>query len=193
MNSRFDAALERFDQENAADPRSVTVEGKAIPYELFYAQKLSDWVRRLAPEASESLLLAARCQHLCRWQIPRSSYEMTRAGYLKWRQDLKNFHARLSGEILLSLGYPESVVERVGDLNLKKNRENDPECQVLEDALCLVTLEFQLEDLITKTEPEKLQSILKKTWAKMSPTAREYALQLPYKDMERKVIQEALG
>jgi len=193
MDSRLAEALERFDRENAADPRTLMVEGQAVPYELFYAQKLSGWVRRLSPQASENLLLAARCQHLCRWKIPRSSYEMNRPGYLKWRQDLKQFHAQRSGEILRSLGYSETVVERVGDLNLKKNRETDPECQVLEDALCLVTLEFQLEDLIAKTEAEKLQGILKKTWAKMSPMGREQALKLVYSESAKAVVLKAVA
>ena len=56
------------------------------------------------PKASEPLRLAARCQHLCRWMIPRDSYPMTRAGYLKWREDLKHFHAEKAGAILRELG-----------------------------------------------------------------------------------------
>src|SRR5437899_233735 len=97
---RFQAAIRRFDEENARDPNTEVVDGAAQPRELVYARRLSDWVRKLAPAASEELRLAARSQHLCRWTIPRSSYEMTRAGYLRWRSDLKAFHARKAGEIL---------------------------------------------------------------------------------------------
>jgi hypothetical protein len=193
MKARLEAAWRLFDQENSADPRLVKSAGQEIPYELFYAQKLTQWVQCLSPAASENLLLAARCQHLCRWQIPRSSYEMNRVGYLKWRQDLKAFHARRAAEILRSLGYADEVLARVADLNFKKNRENDPECQVLEDALCLVTLEFQLESLLAKTEPEKLKTILQKTWSKMSPTGRDHALKLSYSPATQKIIAEALA
>src|SRR5438132_510287 len=90
---RFARALERFDEENAKDPTIELAEGKQWPRELLYAQRLYDWVLRLQPNASEVLLLAARSQHICRWMIPRSDYEMTRVGYLKWRYELKAFHA----------------------------------------------------------------------------------------------------
>src|SRR2546425_2176013 len=87
--TRFDAAIRRFDEENSRDPNLETVEGVSRPRELLYAERLTDWVLRLLPDASEELRLAARCQHVCRWMIPRRAYEMTRAGYLKWRNDLK--------------------------------------------------------------------------------------------------------
>lgn len=164
--TRFAAAIRRFDEENARDPNTAPAEGGPLPYELFYAQRLTEWVLRLCPDASEALLLAARGQHLCRWMIPRSSYEMTRAGYLKWRADLKEFHARQSAEILQETGYPRAMIERVRSLNLKRDLGRDPEVQVLEDALCLVTLQHQLGDLLRKTEPEKLVTILRKTWKK---------------------------
>ncbi len=174
----FRAAIRRFDEENARDPNRICIEGAAIPYELAYAGWLTTWVLRLRPDASDPLLLAARSQHLCRWMIPRSSYERTREGYLSWREDLKKFHAATSAEILREVGYPEEVVTRVNALNLKQNWSTDPECQTLEDALCLVTLERQLEELIEKTDEVKMVGIVQKTWRKMSQAAREEALQL---------------
>ena len=190
---RFEEALRRFDDENSRDPNVVTADGVAQPYELLYAKWVAGWVLRLCPEPSETLLLAARCQHICRWMIPRKSYPMTRAGYLKWRTDLKQFHAQKSAGILRDVGYTEDVVARVGELNLKKNLANDPECQVLEDALCLVTLQHQLTDLIDKTEPDKMVGILQKTWRKMSPAARDEALALPYSERETALLQRALA
>src|ERR1700744_4442204 len=108
---RFQNALQRFDEENSRDPHRVMVDGKSHPRELIYAQWLTDWVLKLSPDASEVLRLAARSQHLCRWEIPRSSYEMTRAGYLKWRADLKQFHAGKSAKILREIGYGEDVIQ----------------------------------------------------------------------------------
>ena len=190
---RFTEAIRQFDEENARDPNLVVVDGVPHPHELLYAQRLTDWALRLCPEASEPLRLAARCQHLCRWQIPRNSYEMTRAGYLRWRNDLKTFHSRKAAEILREVGYPEEIIARVQELNLKRNLGRDPECQVLEDALCLVTLQYQLSDLTAKTEPDKMVGILQKTWKKMSPAARNHALALPYSRSERELIERALG
>lgn len=193
MTERFAEAIRRFDEANRADPNHIVVEGVERPRELVYAERLTGWVKRLAPHASEVLLLAARCQHLCRWAIPRSSREMTRAGYLRWRAELKEFHARESAKVLREVGYGEDVIARVQDLNRKKNLGRDPECQVLEDALCLVTLEHQLADLMAKTDPEKMPGILQKTWKKMSPAARAEAWKLPYSGAEKELISRALG
>src|SRR5438876_6100686 len=119
--NRFEAALRRFDEENSRDPNTVEINGLKHPRERVYAEWLTDWVLRLSPEASEELRLAARCQHLCRWMIPRDSYPMTRVGYLKWREALKNFHAQKAGDVLRELGYPDTIIARVQSLNLKKN------------------------------------------------------------------------
>jgi len=189
----FDAAMARFDAENAQDPNEVEIGGEKIPYELFYARKVTGWVLRLCPSASEALRLAARSQHICRWAIPRHSYPEGREGYLQWRAELKRFHAAKSGEILAALGFPAEIIERVQALNLKKNLKHDPEVQILEDALCLVTLECQLADLVRKTPEDKMISILRKTWAKMSPAARGAALQISYAPDVLAIVQQALS
>ena len=189
---RFEAALRRFDEENARDPNTETADGVGQPREWLYARRLSDWVVRLCPDASEPLRLAARCQHLCRWEIPRSSYPMTRAGYLQWRANLKKFHAQKAGDILRELGYPEAVVRCVQDLNLKKHFPDDPETRVLEDALCLVFLEYQLADLAVKTAEDKTINALQKSWQKMTAAGRAEALKLNYGPREKVLLERAL-
>lgn len=193
MGPRFAEAIRRFDDENERDPHRIALNGLERGYEVVYSEWVTEWVTRLAPMASETLLLAARCQHLCRWEIPRSSYERTRAGYLRWRAELKQFHAKKSGEILREAAYSEDLVAAVQNLNLKKNLGRDPDCQTLEDALCLVTLERQLDDLIAKTERETMIGILQKTWKKMSPAAHAFALELRYSDAAKALLREALG
>jgi len=190
---RFSEAIRRFDEENGRDPNLIVVDGVAQPHELLYARRLTEWVLRLQPNASKPLLLAARSQHICRWLVPRSSYEMTRAGYLRWRNDLKHLHAKKSAEILREVGYDEATIARVVELNLKKGLGHDQECQVLEDALCLVTLQYQLADLMEKTDPDKMVGILRKTWKKMSDVARAHALALPFTEAESALLQQAVG
>ena len=185
----FEAAIRRFDAENSRDPNLENGQ----PRELLYAQRLTGWVLRLCPEASEELRLAARCQHICRWEIPRASYPMTRAGYLKWRADLKKFHAQKAGEILRETGYDETVIRRAQDLNLKKNFPADPESRVLEDALCLVFLQFQLAALAGKTDEDKTINALRKSWTKMSETGRAEALKLDFGPREKNLLQRALN
>ena len=189
---RFEAALRHFDEANARDPNVETDDGVAHPRELLYARRLSDWVLRLCPDASEALRLAARCQHICRWEIPRHAYPMTRAGYLQWRATLKKFHAQKAGEILRELGYGEDMVRRVQDLNLKKDFPNDPEVRVLEDALCLVFLQFQLADLAAKTAGDKTINALRKSWQKMTGAARAEALKLNHGPREKALLERAL-
>jgi hypothetical protein len=189
---RFEAALRRFDEENARDPNTETADGFAQPRELLYARRLSEWVLRLYPNASEALRLAARCQHLWRWEIPRHSCLMTRAGYLQWRAALKKFHARKAGDILRELGYPENMIRHIRDLNLKKDFPTDPESRVLEDVLCLVFLQYQFADLATRTAEGKIVNTLQKCWQKMTPVARTEALKLNYGKREKALLEHAL-
>jgi hypothetical protein len=190
---QFQTAIRRFDHENARDPNHEEVGGVAQPRELIYAQWLTDWVLRLAPEASEELRLAARCQHLCRWMIPRDEYPMTRVGYLQWREGLKKFHAQKAGEILREIGYPEDTIARVQNLNLKKHFPKDPESRVLEDALCLIFLERQVGELAAKTADDKMINALQKAWKKMTPKAQAIAKTLAYGPHEKQLLEKALG
>ena len=189
----FQKAIDRFDAENGRDPHAEVDGGVPQPRELLYAHRLTAWVLKLAPGASEALRLAARCQHICRWMIPREAYPMTRAGYLRWRNDLKQFHAKKSGAILREVGYGEEMIAKVRDLNLKKNFPADAEGRVLEDALCLVFLEFQLAALARKTAEDKLINVVRKSWEKMTDAARDHALALPLSLAERRLIEYALA
>ena len=190
---RFQSALRRFDEENSRDPNTEVAAGVTYPRELRYARWLTEWVLRLCPNASEELRLAARCQHLCRWLVPRDSYPMTRTGYLQWREGLKSFHAEKAAEILKSVGYPQTVITRVQALNLKKDFPADPEVQVLEDALCLVFLEHQFSPLAEKTSEEKMVNALQKSWKKMTPQARALAQQLSYSPRQQALLAKALA
>ncbi len=189
MTEKFHAAIARFDAENSRDPNLEN----GRPRELLYAERLTGWVLKLAPNASEPLLLAARCQHICRWESSREDYPATRAGYLKWRADLKKFHAEKSGAILRDVGYDDNTVRCVQELNLKKNFPADPECRVLEDALCLVFLKFQFAPLAAKSEDEKMINALRKSWAKMTDAARAEALKLNLGTRETDLIARALA
>lgn len=182
-----------FDAANAEDPNMLSVDGSEQPKELVFAMRLTEAVLKLDSNASEALRLASRCQHICRWEIPRNTQPMGRAGYLKWRTLLKKFHAEKSGEILRRVGYDETIIARVRDLNLKKNLKTDPECQTIEDALCLVFLEHQFDALIADTEEEKMLGIVRKTWAKMSPHGQEAAKSLPFSEHAQAVLEKSLG
>ena len=194
-SSKFRSAIEAFDQANAADPNPVEAGGKQWPKELLYAHQMSEWMDRFAPDASEALRLAARCQHIRRWDIPRDAYPRDRVGYLKWRTELKNMHARIAGEILAGIGYDEDTIARVQSLLKKERLKHDPEAQTLEDVVCLVFLENWFADFAKQHEPDKIVEIVAKTWKKMSPAGHEAALAMAHKlpGDALELVQRALG
>lgn len=189
---RFKKAIQEIDAANAADPNLLDVKGQKHPLEVVHAERRTEWVRQLAgAEASEALLLAARAQHIRRWEIPRDRYPRDRNGYLAWRNDLKSFHAEKTADILKAVGYDDALISRVQDMILKKRLKLDPEVQTLEDALCLVFLETQFSDF-AKKEADKIVDIVRKTWRKMSPKGQQFALELPMTAEDRAIVEEAL-
>jgi hypothetical protein len=179
-SDRFRAAIERFDAANAADPnREPDAAGVEQPRELLYAQRMSGMLERFAPQASEAVRLAARCQHIRRWEIPRDSYPRTPAGYKAWRTRLMDFHADVAAAILREVGYEEAPIARVRSLLRKERLKRDPETQLLEDVIGLVFLEHYLGEFVAdhpEYDEAKFADILRKTWLKMSPSGRAAAL-----------------
>lgn len=191
-SEKFEKAIAAIDAVNAQDPNLVEVDGQQRPLELVHAERRTAWIGQLAGEAaSEALLLAARAQHLRRWEIPRDRYPHDREGYLQWRNELKSFHAEQTAEILQEAGYGAELIDRVRQLILKKRLKLDPEVQALEDALCLVFLETQFSDF-AKKEAGKIEDIVRKTWRKMSPQGQQAALSLPLSAEDRAIIAAAL-
>ena len=177
----FGDVIAAIDNANACDPHVVQIDGRAVPAGLLYGQRMSETLTRMAPDASEQLRIAVRGQHIERWTSPRNGYPAGRAGYLKWRNDLKEFHARRLGEIMAAAGYGPHEIARVGALVRKERLRSDPEVQMLEDVVCVVFLEHYLGDFMGKTDEAKLARILAQTWDKMSAQGHAYAgkLDLP--------------
>ncbi len=190
---RFEAAIEHLDAANRQDPNTESFKGEDHPKELLYAQRMTHWLEHLAPDASEPLRLAARCQHIERWKIPRSRYPRDRVGYLRWRTELYGFHAETAGGILREVGYDEPTVERVQGLLRKQHLKTDPEMQLLEDVICLVFLESSFSDFAKEHPEEKMVGIIRKTWRKMSPRGRQMALELDLSEPDRTFIEKAVG
>lgn len=190
--SKLETAFELFDEYNQQDPHTITWKDKEYAAEYFYALQLYNWVKVLEPDAGEHLLLAARAQHIGRWQHPRSTYPDGKAGYLTWRKDMAKFHAKTAGDLMLQAGYAPEDVQTVSHIILKENLKHDKEVQVMENALCLVFLQFQYEVFISKHEDQQVIRILKKTWAKMTDEGRKHALVLPMSGHGKKLIESAL-
>lgn len=191
--TRFDDALARFDQANAKDPNHELIGDTPQPKELVYAQRMTAWLDRLAPNASEPLRLAARCQHIRRWVIARSEFPPGREGYRRWRTTLAAYHAQTAGTILRKAGYGDATVARVEALVRKERLKADADTQTLEEVICLVFLEHYLPAFTTQHDDAKLVDILRKTWRKMSERGRSAALQLDLAPEIRTLVEKAIG
>ena len=189
---RFENAVAGFDLFHREDPATETVDGEELPREFVYSRRMAAWVERLDPEAGEILLLAAHCQHLRRFALPRSDYPAGRKGYLAWRRAAALEHARLAGAVLRDAGYRREKIERVQNLVLKRaGRSSRADAQTLEDAACLVFLERDLEALAKRLGPEKTVDVLTRTWPKMSDAGREAAAGLELKPELRELVAQA--
>lgn len=189
---QLQATLAAFDAANQQDPNHETVNGQQVPKEWIYGQRMSARLADFQPDASVTLQLAVRAQHICRWKIPRSDYHMDRQGYKRWRSDLAQFHGETAASIMQSQGYDEEAIQRVRDLLLKRGLKRDDEVQTLEDVACLVFLEYYLEEFAAKHDEEKLIDIIRKTWNKMSIKGHEAALRLPLSDTMLQLVTKAL-
>ncbi|MCL4234328.1 MAG: DUF4202 family protein [Deltaproteobacteria bacterium] len=194
---RFRHAIDRIDAANADDPRRVVDErtGEEIAREQLYSRRISEALGRLDRDASVALRLAVRAQHIRRWTIPRDEYPMNRVGYLRWREALKRFHAETAAAILRDVGYDEATVERVSSLLRKERLRTDPETQTLEDAACLVFLEYEFAEFAPRHDDAKIVEIVRKTWGKLSERGRAAAREIvPRLDETlRTVVERALA
>ena len=192
-SEQFDRAIERFDAANREDPNLEVADGVEQPKELLYARRMTAGLDRFGPAASEAVRLAARCQHIRRWTIPRTDYPEGRNGYRRWRTDLARFHASTAAAILREVGYDDATVARVESLLRKERLKTDPDVQLLEDVICLVFLEHYLSDFAPKHDEEKLLEVLRKTWPKMSDNGRRAALALDLAPDLRALVARAIA
>jgi hypothetical protein len=178
MNNQFTQALELIDAANGVDPNQEAAEGKDWPKELLYSVRMSEMLDRFYPKAGELARLAVRAQHIQRWQFPRDAWPATRHGYLAWRTELYKFHAERLGAILKQVGYADEFIEEAKKAVGKRGLKVNASTQLVEDIADLVFLEYYLEPFAAKHDYDEAKwcDILQKTWRKMSPEARTFAL-----------------
>lgn len=194
MNSdRLVEIFRLIDAANALDPTVETWQGQRYPAALLYGHRMSERLEQFRPDAGEELRIAARGQHLRRWEVPRGTYPEGREGYLRWRTFLYDFHAAALAELMQATGYPPPAIDRVRTLVRKRGLRTDPDVQWIEDTACLVFLEFYLEAFAAGHDPSKLAGIIRKTWKKMSADAQAAALGLPFSEPVASLLRETLA
>ena len=185
-------ARELIDAAHAADPKRTADDR---PAELVYADRMEAWAVRAAAEPTDLLRLAARCQHLERWSVPRTTFPDGKAGYLKWRQSLYKKQADRARDLLVQAGVPAVEADAVATWVSKIALKTNPGTQALEDAACLVFLENEIGDFAaqhTDYPREKFVDIIRKTWKKMSPRGQELAKTIPLSPAIGALVTEAI-
>lgn len=190
----FAQSMKLIDEANQQDPNLEKDDaGNDVPKELLYSQRMSSSLKALKPEASMHLQLACRAQHIERWKSPRSDYPEGRNGYKKWRAELGLFHAKRAGECMFEAHAEQEDIDRVKYLVQKRQMKRNAESQCLEDVVCLVFLQYYLEDFVKKHEEPKLIDIIQKAWNKMSDEGQQAALKLPLTEDMLSLVVKALG
>lgn len=173
MAANLAQVLAAIDAANTKDPRM----DEGPPEALLYGQRMSEQCARLFPDASETLQIAARGQHIERWILKRADYPEGKAGYLKWRRDLADHHAERVSEFMTASGYGDADVEEVQKMLRKQGIKRDPQVQALEDVICFTFLTWYFAPFAAKHPAEKVLDIVQKTARKMSEDARARVLQ----------------
>ncbi len=189
----YSRARELIDAAHAADP---TLGSDGQPAELVYAGQIEAWVVKLVPDASPLLRLAARCQHLERWSVPRASFPEGKAGYLAWRRSLYVKQAARAKELLLLAGVAAAEADEAATWVSKTGLKTNAGTQALEDAAVLVFLESEIKAFAAQHSGyprEKFIDILRKSWRKLSPRGQELARSLTLPPDVAAMVQEASG
>lgn len=192
LKMRYEQIISKIDEINSRDPNQEYVEGKPVAKELIYSKRMADCLDVTYPDAPETLKIAVYAQHINRWKIPRSDYPTGRQGYLKWRRELADHHAQLTGELMQETGYSETETSQVAEIIKKRNLKHNELSQKLEDVACLVFLEYYLGAMTENHSEEKMIAIIQKTWRKMSESGQNSALKIDYTVAQWALIEKAL-
>jgi tRNAThr (cytosine32-N3)-methyltransferase len=187
----YQRARELIDAAHNADPVRSSDDR---PAELVYADRVEAWVARLVTDAGPLLRLAARCQHLERWSVPRSTFSLDKVGYHAWRRSLYTKQAERARELLRQAGVAATEAAEVATWVSKTGLKTNPGTQALEDAACLVFLENEIASFAAQHADytrEKFVDIVRKTWKKMSPPAQQFALALDLPPAVADVVRDA--
>ncbi|PCJ76785.1 MAG: hypothetical protein COA53_00775 [Rhodobacteraceae bacterium] len=194
-SKNFNAVIAAIDEVNAQDPRTTIVDGQSVPFETAYADRMTKTLEQMYPDASELLRIAARAQHIRRWQIPRDTFPMNREGYQKWRLGMRQLHAELVGDIMSDNGYSADDIALVGSFLRKEALKRVADSQALENVVDVIFLAYYWDDFVTKFsdyDDDKLIDIVGKTLRKMSTKGHQAALALDLPEATTRIVLAAV-
>ena len=192
-NDRLNAVLSAIDLINNEDPNQITFDDSTHPKEVIYGLQMSNMLDKHWPQANELLKIAVRAQHIKRWHLKRTEYDLGKKGYFKWRIALGKYHAELTEQLMLKQNYSAAEAMQTAAIIRKEKLKSNSDSQTLADVACLVFLQFYFDDFANKHSEEKVVRVLQKTWGKMSEQGQNIALTLTLPDHLAALVAKALA
>lgn len=96
----YEIALTEIEKAHSLDPSSEDENGSLFPSEWLYGKRMLSVLAMVSPDSSNALKLAVQCQHLKRWNIPRTNHPFTRRGYHQWRREVMEYQLEQTRLIL---------------------------------------------------------------------------------------------
>lgn len=150
------------------DINTEIFEGQEQKSELLYSGRMLSVLDLVAPDSCYELKLAAQCQHMSRWSIPRATFPMDKKGYYQWRAAVMEHQLGVTVNALQAAGIDDESISVVVDALKNKADKSNVNASIIEDTACLVFIKWYLKPFASQFEADKAADILRKTARKMS-------------------------
>jgi hypothetical protein len=168
LDQQYKTAIELIDKVHNQDPTSDTIDGVKIKAELLYSNRMLSVLEKVAPDASLELKLAAKCQHISRWSIPRATFSMDKKGYYQWRAAIMEHQLSVTTSVLKQAEINDQRIEIIVDALKNKADKTNLNASIIEDTACLTFIKWYLVPFAGQFDAVKAKIILQKTAGKMS-------------------------
>ena len=186
---QYNKAVELINSVHQLDPNTETVDGIEIKAELLYSRRMLRMLEKVQPDASYALKLAAQCQHISRWSIPRTTFPSGKKGYYEWRAAIMKHQLSVTASVLQQAEINGQSIEIIVDALKNKADKSNINASIIEDTACLTFIKWYLVPFAVQFDPEKAKVILQKTANKMS----ERGLKLIYEIELSKDVLDVLS
>lgn len=166
--TQYTTAVELINSVHNQDPNSETIDRVEVKAELLYSQRMLAMLEKVQPDASFELKLAAQCQHISRWSIPRATFSMDKKGYYQWRAAIMEHQLNVSTNTLKQADVEDDAISIIVVALKNKADKTNLNASIIEDTACLTFIKWYLVPFAGQFDPEKAKVILQKTANKMS-------------------------
>lgn len=189
--TQYHKAKEKINQEHSLDLTFNTEGGIEYPAELLYSNRMLSILELVLPESSNVMKIAALCQHLKRWQIPRDNFPYDRRGYHEWRRVVMDYQLEQTRLVLSDVGIEKDDITQITTILKEQGNKLNRDSQIIMDTACLVFLKWYMEPFSAKHQHEKVFDILKKTMRKMSSNGIKLIAKLDLSTSSQHLIEQA--